>query len=158
MPASVTCRSWRTAATHPYDWRPDRYHQRRNGRFNLQTRLSIPFNAPIDLTTGNSATIFLVSLGSSLADGVPDCAVPDDDGREDEEPLVSRPRSGWVVGINKIMWERTTNTLYAEADEMLEQHTRYALVVTRAVTGIDGNANRAVEGIQTRHRRRAGRR
>src|ERR1700730_13409097 len=113
--------------------------------FNLQTRLSIPFSGPIDLekplinlATVNSATIFLVSLGSSLADGVPDCAIHGDNS-EDEEPLVSRPRSGWVVGINKVMWEFTTNTLYAEADEMLEQHTRYALVVTRAVMDKNGN-------------------
>ena len=107
--------------------------------FNVQTRLSMPFSAAIDLGTVNAATIFLVGLGSSLADGVPDCAIPDDDS-EDEEQLGFRPRSGWVVGINKVMWEPTTNTLYAEADEMLEQHTRYALVVTRAVTDTDGNA------------------
>jgi hypothetical protein len=107
--------------------------------FNLQTRLSIPFSASIDLRTVNSATIFLVSLGDSLADGVPDCAIPDDDSEDEGQPS-SRARSGWVVGINKIMWEPTTNTLYAEADEMLEQHTRYALVVSRAVRDTDGNA------------------
>jgi hypothetical protein len=35
-----------------------------------------------------------------------------------------------VVGVNQIVWDPDTNTLHAESDELLEQHTRYALIIT----------------------------
>jgi len=105
--------------------------------FNVQPRVSIPFNGPVDLTTVHSGTVFLVSLGSSLVDGVPDCRFGQGEADEEDEDSSVRPRSGWVVGINRILWDPPTTTLYAEADEMLDQHTRYALIVTRGVK--DGN-------------------
>jgi dienelactone hydrolase len=37
------------------------------------------------------------------------------------------------VGINQVVWDPPTNTLYAESDELLDQHTRYALIVTAGV-------------------------
>src|SRR5437868_2969076 len=76
--------------------------------FNLLPRLSIPFDSPIDVATATSESIFLISLGSTLPDG---------------------DIGGHVVGINRIVWDSATNTLHAEADELLDQHTRYALVV-----------------------------
>jgi hypothetical protein len=46
---------------------------------------------------------------------------------------------GWhVVGINQVAWDTFTNTLHAESDELLDQHTRYLLVVTTGVKGTDG--------------------
>ena len=45
---------------------------------------------------------------------------------------------GEVVGINQIVWDPTTNTLHAESDELLDQHTRYLLVVTTGVNSADG--------------------
>ncbi len=76
--------------------------------FNVQPRLTIPFSGPIDLSTVSSSTIFLVGP----------------DGRK--------------VGINQVVWEPATNTLYAESDQQLAQDTTYLLVVTRGVHDADG--------------------
>lgn len=85
--------------------------------FNLQPRLSVPFTAPIDVATVTSETVFLISLGSTLPGG---------------------NSAGKVVGINQVVWDTGTNTLHAESDELLDQHTRYALIVTRGVRDPDG--------------------
>lgn len=81
--------------------------------FNLQTRISIPFDGAIDPNTVTSQSVFLISLGSTLG------------GEEDEK--------GRVVGINQIVWDTFTNTLHVESDELLAQHTRFAMIVTRGV-------------------------
>jgi hypothetical protein len=87
--------------------------------FNLQPRLSIPFSGPIDVSTVNSRTVFLIKLGDPTS--------PDELG-------------GQVVGINQTVWDVATNTLHVESDELLEQHTRYALIVTRGMRDTDGQA------------------
>jgi hypothetical protein len=81
--------------------------------FNLQTRMSIPFDGAIDPNTVSSETVFLISLGSAR-------------GREMHEASA-------VVGINQIVWDTSTNTLHVESDALLPQHTRLALIVTRGV-------------------------
>src|SRR4051812_24919436 len=81
--------------------------------FNLQPRLSIPFTGPIDVASVSSADVFLVSL-----DG--------------------RGRDRWRVGINQVVWDPATNTLHAESDELLDQDTTYALVVTTGVRDAGG--------------------
>jgi hypothetical protein len=81
--------------------------------FNMQTRISIPFDGAIDPNTVTSENVFLISLGSTLG------------GEEDEK--------GRVVGINQIVWDTFTNTLHVESEELLAQHTRFALIVTRGV-------------------------
>ncbi len=80
--------------------------------FNLQSRLAIPFSGSIDLSSVADRSIFLVNLGNM-------------------RPGTSE--YGKIVALNQIVWEPTTNTLYAESDELLDQHTRYGLLVTRAV-------------------------
>jgi hypothetical protein len=85
--------------------------------FNLQPRLTIPFDSPIDVSTVSSQSVFLVSLGSTLPGG---------------------PWPGHVVGINQVVWDPASLTLFAEADELLDQHTRYLFVVTDRVRGLDG--------------------
>jgi acetyl esterase/lipase len=85
--------------------------------FNLQPRLSIPFDGPIDVTSATSKSVFLVSLGSTLSGGDP---------------------GGEVVGINQVVWDTFTNTLYVESDDQLDQHTRYVLVVTQSVLDANG--------------------
>src|SRR3954465_7071729 len=80
--------------------------------FNLQPRLSISFSGPIDATTVDSTAVFLVKLGDTTS--------PED-------------RGGQVVGINQAVWDVATNTLHVESDELLDQHTRYALIVTRGI-------------------------
>ena len=77
--------------------------------FNIQARLSIPLDGPIDPASVDSSTVFLLRLSD-----------------------------GATVGINQVAWDPPTNTLYAESDELLDQHTRYALIVTARVRDASG--------------------
>src|SRR5262245_23922795 len=104
------------AATRPSDYADVSVINTLDG-FNLQPRLSIPFSGPIDVTTVNSSTIFLIRLGDTIS--------PEDTGGE-------------IVGINQIVWDVATNTLHVESDDLLDQHTRYALIVTRGLRDGDG--------------------
>jgi hypothetical protein len=95
--------------------------------FNLQPRLSVPFSGPIDVTTVNSTTVFLVKLGDTTS---------------------SEDSGGEIVGINQTVWDVATNTLHVESDELLDQHTRYALIVTRGVRDADGQPIQASEAFE----------
>ena len=77
--------------------------------FNVQPRLSIPFDGAIDVATVSSDTVF-------LADS-----------------------SGARVGINQVVWEPAANRLHAESDQLLRQATTYLLVVTDGVKAADGS-------------------
>ncbi len=90
--------------------------------FNLQPRLSIPFSGPIDVDSVTSETVLLVRIGSTLPGGSP---------------------GGQRIGINQVVWDPDANILYVESDELLEQHTRYALIVTRGVRDTAGQQVRA---------------
>jgi hypothetical protein len=93
--------------------------------FNPQPRLSIPFDGPIDISTVNSKTIFLVKIpGRGMREG-------------EEEFEHFRPQ---VVGINQIVWDPASLTLFAESDDHLDQHSNYLLVVTTGVHAADGSA------------------
>src|SRR5262249_39896008 len=94
--------------------------------FNLQPRLSVAFSGPIDVSTVNSNTVFLIKLGDPTAQ---------------DEP------GGRTVGINQTVWDVATNTLHVESDELLDQHTRYALIVTRGVHDADGQPISRSEGF-----------
>jgi hypothetical protein len=48
-------------------------------------------------------------------------------------------RTGPTVGINQVVWDVATRSLDVSADEMLGEHTRYALIVTRGVRDAAGN-------------------
>ena len=87
--------------------------------FNLQPRLSIPFSGPIEPSTVTSDTVFLVSLGSTVPG-------------QDSMPW------GTKVGIDQVVWDTFTNTLHVESDELLAQHTRFALIVTRGIRDQNG--------------------
>ena len=84
--------------------------------FNLQPRVSIPFSGPIDVATVNSGNVFFLSLGDTLGGA-----------------------GGQVIGINQVVWDPATSTLHAESDELLDQHTRYALIVTNGIRDTAGN-------------------
>jgi len=84
--------------------------------FNVQPRLSIPFDGPIDPTSVTNETVFLVELA---------CA-------HDEEDCDAGPKPQ-KVGVNQVVWDAATNTLHLESDELLNQHTRYGLIVTRGL-------------------------
>jgi hypothetical protein len=80
--------------------------------FNIQPRISVEFDGPIDVSTVNSDSVFLVSLGARSF--------------------------GDRVGINQIVWDPASNTLHVESDALLEQHTTYAVVVTNRVRDAGG--------------------
>jgi hypothetical protein len=105
--------------------------------FNLQPRLSIPFSGPIDVGTVSSKTVLLVSLGGARHRDEDD----DDDDGGDRHPAR-------VVGINQVVWDVASNTLHVESDELLDQHSRYALIVTRGVKDTNGSAVRASEEFE----------
>jgi len=113
-------------ATHPSDCADVAVLNTLDG-FNLQPRLSVPFDGPIDVNTVTSSTVFLVSLGDTLD---------------------HQDRGGEVVGINQIVWDLGTTTLHVESDALLDQHTRYALIVTNGVHDTDGQPVEASESFQ----------
>ena len=95
--------------------------------FNLQPRLSVPFDGPIDVKDSvNSRDVFLVSLGDTLPGG---------------------DKGGEVVGINQVVWDPATTTLHVESDQFLDQHTRYALIVTDGVLDANGQHVQASEAF-----------
>jgi len=96
--------------------------------FGLQTRLSIPFDGSIDVNTATAETVFVISLGSTLDWG-------------GDPP-------GTVVGINQIVWDTFTDTLHVESDELLTQHTRYALIVTNRLRDTEGRPVEASESFR----------
>jgi hypothetical protein len=104
--------------TNPSDWQDTQVINTLDG-FNIQPRLSIPFDGLIDVKSVNSKDVFLVSLGDTLPGGHP---------------------AGAVVGINQIVWDPLSKTLHVESDQLLDQHTRYALIVTDGV--LDANEQR----------------
>jgi pimeloyl-ACP methyl ester carboxylesterase len=95
--------------------------------FNLQPRLSIPFDGPIDVNSVSSDTVFLVSLGDTLN--------PHDHG-------------GQVVGVNQVVQDVATTTLHVQSDQVLDQHTRYALLVTDGVQDQRGHPVGATEAFR----------
>jgi dienelactone hydrolase len=98
--------------------------------FNVQPRLSIPFSGPIAVASVSSDTVFLLPLGRAGAgDG-------DGDGGGDGDG--ERRREQRRIGINEVVWDVATNTLHAEADELLDEDAAYLLVVTRDVRDAAG--------------------
>jgi hypothetical protein len=98
--------------THPSDCEDVAVLNRLDG-FNVQPRLSIPFDGPIDPSTVSSATVRLYDLGC-LA-----CA---------------------QIGIDQAVWEPAANTLHAESADLLKQHETYLLVATTGLRAADGSA------------------
>jgi Bacterial Ig-like domain len=86
--------------------------------FNTQPRITVPFTGDIDVSTVNSNTVYLVNLGDPM----------------------HRSGMGQRVGINQVLWDVATKTLVFESDELLNEHTRYLLVVTTGVKDAMGDA------------------
>ena len=96
--------------------------------FNLQPRLSIPFDGAIDVSTVSSKTVFLLKLsGRGLGD--------------DDENEHSRPE---VIGINQIVWDPASLTLFAESNDHLDEDSNYALIVT---TGVHDAAGKPIAAL-----------
>jgi hypothetical protein len=90
--------------------------------FNLQPRLSVPFDGAIDVSTVNSSTVFLITLPGP--------------GLRELEFDGFTPR---VIGINQIVWDPASLTLFAESNDHLDEDANYALIVTTGVHDAQGN-------------------
>ncbi|MDM0112814.1 hypothetical protein QTI66_11700 [Variovorax sp. J22R133] len=89
--------------------------------FNTQPRITVPFTGKINVATVNSDTLYLLNLGDTLS------------GRG----------FGDKVGINQVSWDPAAKTLVVQSDELLQEHSRYVLVVTN---GIRDEAGDPIEG------------
>ena len=94
--------------------------------FNLQARISVPFDGDIDPASVTSQTVFLVKLRDAFS---------------------GRGGDHTVVGINYIVWDPTTRELSFRPEDSLDQHTTYALVVTTGVRDSSGTAIGAVDMV-----------
>lgn len=98
--------------------------------FNLQPRLSIPFDGAIDVSTVNSNTVFLITLpGRGLRELEFDGFTPK------------------VIGINQIVWDPASLTLFAESNDHLNEDVNYALIVTTGVHDATGNPIAATDAF-----------
>jgi hypothetical protein len=84
--------------------------------FSTQPRITVPFTGDIDPASVNSGTVFLLNLGDTL----------------------TLHGFGRKVGINQVVWNPATKTLAFESDELLQQHSRYLLIVTDGVRDARG--------------------
>jgi hypothetical protein len=94
--------------------------------FNTQPRISIPFDGAIDPATVTSETVFLLRIGN-LSD-----------------PADFHPQT---IGINQVVWDPATLTLFVQSDQHLEQDTSYLLVVTDGVRDAAGDAVEASDAF-----------
>ena len=115
--------------------------------FSLKPRVTIPFDGNIDPATVQGSVFFLAlgDTASSWTDNGPD-SVPAS--AVDRENLRNRPGFGAVTEINQIVWDPATRVLAFKADRLLDEHTRYALVVTN---GIRDSAGRPIAPSETFH-------
>jgi predicted esterase len=107
--------------------------------FNVQPRLSIPFDGLIDVDSVSGNTVLLIRLGDVS------CQRDKDDDRCDEDAEELRPH---VIGIDQVVWDPATFALHVQSAELLDQHTRYALVVTRGIRDAAGRPVEPTEGFR----------
>jgi hypothetical protein len=86
--------------------------------FNTQPRISIPFDGAIDPSTVTSQTVFILRVGN-LSD-----------------PSDFQPQ---IIGINQIVWDPATLTLFVQSDQHLSQGTSYLLIITNGVRDTAGD-------------------
>ncbi|HEX7315182.1 MAG TPA: Ig-like domain-containing protein [Pyrinomonadaceae bacterium] len=112
-------------ATNPSDCQDVALLNQLDG-FNTQPRISIPFDGAIDPSTVTSQTVFILRIGD-LSD-----------------PADFHPRT---IGINQVVWDPATLTLFVQSDEHLTQDTGYLLVVTDGVRDATGDPVEASEAF-----------
>lgn len=89
--------------------------------FNAQPRLSIPFDGAIDVSTVSSKTVFLVQLPNPFTI------------TRNNDDEIFHGFTPNIIGINQIVWDPASLTLFVESDQHLTQHASYLLVVTDGV-------------------------
>jgi len=123
--------------------------------FNIQPRLSIPFSGPIDVSSVNSETVFLLRLGDARSEGEDSEEDSRAEESREESSLESKTASSGAprrTGIERVVWDVATNTLHVESADQLEQHTRYLLVVTRGVHDAAGSPIERSKAFDRFHR------
>ena len=95
--------------------------------FSVTPRFSIPFTGEIDLSTV-TGNVFLRALL--------DASVNIDDHNAPSRSVEGTP--GAAIGITQIVWDAESRTLYAKSRDLLEEHTRYALIITTGIRSSNG--------------------
>lgn len=108
--------------THPSDCADIKVLNTLDG-FSTQPRITLPFNGDIDPRTVNSSTVFLMNLGD----------------------ILTGMGAGQKVGINQVVWDPASKTLAFESDELLNEHSRYVLIVTDGVRDASGKKLKSVD-------------
>ncbi len=98
--------------------------------YSIRARLTVRFSGAVDTSTLRDG-IFYVAL----------------DNLTQEEPGIHK--TGDSVAIDQVVYDPLTNTVYAKPIATLDQHRRYALVVTDAVHDAAGAAVTPDGGFQT---------
>ena len=112
--------------------------------FNLNARISVPFDGDIDPSSVNNQTVFLVSLGDALARHQEVLA----GGDENFDPGDVRLAATATIGINHIVWTPDIHELSFRPDQTLDQHTTYVLVVTTGVRDSNGEPIGVADGFR----------
>jgi dienelactone hydrolase len=81
----------------------------------------------LTLASVNSDSVFLIRLGDRLP---------------------GRTEGARKIGINQIVFDSASDVLSVESDELLEQHARYALIVTDDVRNLDGDRIKAAKAFK----------
>jgi hypothetical protein len=112
--------------------------------FSTRPLISIPFNGDIDPSTvrGN---VFFVALGDTTHKWNERGPALNPSDEVDREGLRRRPGFGRITGVDQIVWDTATRVLHAKPDHLLDEHTRYALVVTNGVRAAGGQPTAASE-------------
>jgi len=90
--------------------------------FNVLPRITIPFDGDIDPSSATSENIFIVPLGDATV--------------------------GRIIGINQVVWDAPSQTLAATSDELLDEHTRYALIVKNGLRDREARPVEASDAFQ----------
>jgi len=88
--------------------------------FNVRPRIRVTFSGPVDTTTLQKG-IFFVALDNLTTD----------------EAGLQQP--GDTIALDEMVWDPAANTAYAKPAAALDQHRRYAVVVTDGVHDPAGN-------------------
>ena len=92
--------------------------------FSIFPRIRVRFSGRVDVETLREGVFFL-ALGNLT---------------REESGLGP---AGKLIAINQVIYDPETHTLYAKPDEVLDQHRKYALLVTNAVRDVAGAAAEA---------------
>ncbi|HTX37141.1 MAG TPA: Ig-like domain-containing protein [Bryobacteraceae bacterium] len=89
--------------------------------FSVRARAQVHFSGPVNTATLASG-VFFVALANVT------------------QEEIGVMQTGQQMPVNQVVYDPSTNTMYAKPDNVLDQHRHYALIVTDAVKDAAGNA------------------